>query len=90
MQTKYPSLRDVKFTLQNRTAKMVKGFTVRLYDNKGSVTYSAGHQIEPNAAVQEKMDSSAYAYFCDGIQKQRFVVENVQFGDGSEWSTSRR
>ena len=85
MQRTYPSLRDVKFTLQNRTGKKVKGFTVRLYDRDGSVTYTAGHEIEPNASLEEKMDSSAYAYFCDGIKKQHLMVERVFFADGSQW-----
>jgi len=90
MKKEYPSLRDVKFVLHNRTKKKVGGFTVRLYDTKGSVTYSAGHEIEPNAELQEKTDSSAYVYFCDGVQKQRLVVEKVRFVDGSEWPQSRQ
>ena len=90
MEREFPSLRDVKFTLQNRTAKRVKGFTVRLYEGKGGTSHSAGHEIEPNAAIEEKMDSSAYAYFCDGIEKKRFVVESVWFADGSEWPQSHK
>ena len=90
MDRKFPSLRDLKFTLQNRTPKRVRGFTVRLYEGKGSTSHSAGREIEPHAAVEEKMDSSAYVYFCDGIKKKRFVVESVWFADGSEWPQSHK
>jgi hypothetical protein len=89
MDKQHPSLRDVKFALRNKTSRKVKGFTVRLYDKGGSVIYAAGADMKSNEQHSDKMNTSAYVYFCDGIQKQRFVVDSVYFADGSEWQRKR-
>jgi hypothetical protein len=82
---KYHSLRDLTFKLRNRSDKKVRGFTLGLYSDGGSTEYSAGHPIEPGASREEKMSSSRYLYFCDGVNKDELVVVSVWFADGSEW-----
>jgi hypothetical protein len=81
----YPSLRNVKFGLRNRTTKMVKAFVITLGDEGGSSTLSTGQDIEPDGVFIATMTSSRYLYFCDGVNTDKLFVERVIFADGSEW-----
>jgi hypothetical protein len=87
---KYPSIRRLTFKLRNRSSKKVSGFDLRLFSDGGSVQYGSGCDMEPGASRDEKMDSSRYVYFCNGIKKDKFVVDSVQFADGSEWQRPTR
>ena len=81
----YPSLRNVKFGLRNRTTKMVKAFVITLGHEGGSSTLSTGQDIEPDGVFIATMTSSRYLYFCDGVNTDKLFVERVIFADGSEW-----
>ena len=89
MKRRYPSLRDVQFTLRNKTDKAIKAFSVSIYTDDGSSSYSAGAEIPPHGSHTAKTDYSAYVYYCDGIQKNRFQVDEVEFVDGTEWQSER-
>lgn len=86
----YRSLLRVTFKLKNRTSKKVSAFTVRFYDQGGSVEYSAPHAIEPGGAIDEKETLSRWVYFCDGVTRNKVVVDSVSFADGTEWNRPRR
>lgn len=81
----YPSLRNLTLKLRNRSSKNVSAFDLRLYSDGGSVPYGAGCDMEPGSSREEKMSSARYSYFCEGVKKDKFVVDSVRFADGSEW-----
>jgi len=81
----YPSLRNLTFKLLNRSKKTVKSYTLRLYVNGGDEIYGAPGEIKPGESRDDKMDSSRYVYFCDGISKDNLIVDDVEFTDGTEW-----
>ncbi len=89
MDKRYPSLRNVQFTLRNKTNKAIKGFSIALYTHDGSTSYSAGADIPPKGSHTAKTNFSAYSYFCEGVQRHRFQVEDVVFADGTEWQSER-
>jgi hypothetical protein len=89
MDKQYPSLRNVQFTLRNKTDKAIKAFSIALYTRDGSVSYSAGAEIQPKGSHTAKTNFSAYPYFCEGVQRHHFQVEDVVFGDGTEWQSER-
>jgi hypothetical protein len=89
MDKQYPSLRNVEFTLRNKTHKAIKAFSIALYTHDGSSSYSAGAEILPKGSHTAKTNFSAYPYFCDGVQRHRFQVEDVVFADGTEWQSER-
>jgi hypothetical protein len=82
---KFPSLRNLTFKLRNRSKKEVISYTLRLYSDGGSVIYGSPGDIKPGGSRDDKMDSSRYVYFCDGITKDNLIVDDVQFADGSQW-----
>ena len=86
----YRSLLRVTFKLKNRTSKKVSAFSVLFYDGGGSVEYSAPHAIEPGGATDEKETVSRWVYFCDGVTRNKFVVDSVSFTDGTEWNRPRK
>jgi hypothetical protein len=81
----YPSIRNLTFKLKNVSDKQVRGYTLRLYIKGGDVIYGAGYTIDPGDSRDEKMDSTRYSYFCEGIRKDNLIVDEVNFADGSEW-----
>jgi hypothetical protein len=51
----------------------------------GSTGLATGQKIDPGGAFEVTMNSSRYVYFCDGVNKDKLVVDSVSFADGSEW-----
>jgi hypothetical protein len=85
-----PSIRDVKFKLRNRTVKKVTAFVINIYSNAdGSTGLSMGQNIDPGGVLEVNTSSSRYVYFCDGVNKDRVVVDSVSFADGSEWHSRK-
>jgi hypothetical protein len=85
MDRQYPSLRNISFTLRNRTSKKVIWLNVRIGDDSGAVYMSGPYEIEPKGDLTLKEDVAAYADFCDGIRKHAMVIEEVHFAGGSKW-----
>jgi hypothetical protein len=84
----YPSLRNLTFKITNRSRKRVRVYTLRLYSNGGEIIYGTPADLEPGASRADKMDSSRYVYFCDGVTKDNLIVDEVDFANGSEWHLS--
>jgi hypothetical protein len=85
MDRQFPSLRDVKFMLRNKTSKKVVGLSIRIGDESGASDMSGPYDISAKGFLALEEDFSAYADFCDGVRKQRIVIQDVSFADGSEW-----
>ena len=84
-----PSNRNVEFKLRNHTAKKVTAFVINFYSNAGGSTgLSKGENIDPGGVLKESTSLSRYLYFCDGVNKDKLVVDTVIFADGSEWHSS--
>jgi hypothetical protein len=82
-----PSLRNVRFALQNRTAKKVVAISVRfgIEGLKGLTEMAGPYQIKPKGSLTLEQDVSAYGDFCDGVWKHEISVTEVSFADGSTW-----
>jgi hypothetical protein len=86
---KFPSLRNIKFTLRNKTSKKVVAISIRIGMGddrlKGFTEMGGPHHIKPKGSLTLEMDDSAYSDFCEGIWKRDIVVRDVEFADGSKW-----
>lgn len=87
MMRKFPSLRNVKFTLRNKTSKQVIAIGVRIRDEEleGAIETGGPHRIEPKGTITFEMDDTAYGDFCEGVRKSEIAVTEVKFADGSQW-----
>jgi hypothetical protein len=84
---KFPSVRNVEFTLHNKTPKNVIALSIKFANEneKGAVVMSGPYQIKPNGQLTLKEDVPAYADFCAGVFKHTIVVTDASFADGSKW-----
>ena len=85
MNRQFPSLRDVKFMLRNKTSKKVVALSLRIGDETGETDMAEPYEIAPKGRLTEEGDTTAYADFCEGIRKQTMTIEEVHFADGSKW-----
>ena len=90
MNRQFPSLRDVKFTLRNKTSKKVIALSLRIGDETGETDMAGPYQIEPKGHLAEEAGTTAYADFCKGIREQTMTIEEVHFADGSKWESKQR
>jgi hypothetical protein len=94
MDPEYASLREVSFTLRNKTDKRLTGYSLRL-GRVGARCFGLMSgvplAIEPNATSprREEETYSAYGFYCEGIMKHRLVIDEVNFADGSRWIDPR-
>jgi len=84
---KFPSLRNTKFTLRNKTSKKVVTVSVRIAIEglEGFTEMEGPYQIKPKGSLTLEHDDSAYGDFCEGAWKREIVVREVEFADGSKW-----
>jgi hypothetical protein len=85
MDRQFPSLRNINFTLRNKTSKRVVALSLRIGDETGETDMAGPYEIQPMANLAEKTDSTAYADFCEGIRKPTMTIQEVHFADGSKW-----
>ncbi len=87
MDRKYPSLRNVKFKLRNKTAKKVTWLSagITIVGLPGGHYWSGPYDIKPKGYLAHEDSVSAYGDFCDGIWKQVMEINEVHFADGSKW-----
>ncbi|MGB6743074.1 MAG: hypothetical protein WBE38_05390 [Terracidiphilus sp.] len=86
----YPSLRNLMFKLKNRSRKKVVAYTLRLYVRGGDTIYGTHGEIDPGGSRDEKMQSSRYVYFCDGVTNDNLIVDDATFADGTDWHRPRQ
>jgi hypothetical protein len=69
---KFPSLRNIKFTLRNKTSKKVVAIRVRIGIEglEGFTEMDGPYQIKPNGSLTLEQDDSAYGDFCEGVWKR--------------------
>jgi hypothetical protein len=87
MNRRFPSLRNVKFTLRNKTSKEVVALSVRI-DIEGQQGFSerdGPYRIKPKGFLTLEEDTSAYKDFGAGVWKREIVVRDVTFADSSKW-----
>ena len=87
MMRKSPSLRNIKFTLRNKTSKKVVAISVRI-GIKGVQGFSemeGPYEIEPKGSLTLEDDDQAYGDFCEGVWKREIGMREVEFADGSKW-----
>lgn len=84
---KFPSLRNTKFTLRNKTSKKVVAISVRIGIEglQGFTEMDGPYQIKPKGSLTLEQDESAYGDFCQGVWKREIVIREVEFADGSKW-----
>jgi hypothetical protein len=81
------TVRDVTFKLRNRSSKTVTAFNLRL----GGEQYGAGCEMQPGSFRDEKMTSPRYGYFfCEGVKREKLMVDSVSFADGSGWEPHKK
>ena len=88
MDRKFPSLRNLSYTLKNTTAKGIAGFTIEAAIEDpapGAVIKSGPQNIPPHGYVRGELDTTAYGDYCAGIYRDRLFIQEVRFEDGSEW-----
>ena len=87
MNRKFPSLRNIKFTLRNKTSKKVVGISVRIGAEgvEGFTEMDGPYQIKPNGSLTLEQDDSAYGDFCEGVWQSKITVREVEFASGSKW-----
>ena len=84
---KFPSLRNVKFTLRNKTSKEVVAISVRIANetSQGLTEKSGRYLIKPKGSLTLEQDDTAYGDYCEGVWRREIVVREVEFADGSKW-----
>lgn len=85
MNRKYPSLRDIKFTLRNKTSKKVVALGLIIGDKSGSSGMSGPYELDAKGQISLEETVPAYGDFCSGLFKDAMVVEHVSFADGTTW-----
>ena len=85
MDRQFPSLRNIKFRLHNKTSKKVTQLSLRIGNEAGFVGMGGPYQIEPKGYLALEQSVSAYGDFCDEAWKNAMAITNVSFADGSEW-----
>jgi hypothetical protein len=87
MDRQFPSLRNIKFTLRNKTSKEVVALSVRIANEtvKGFADMGGPYRIKPKGYITLERDVPAYADFCEGVWKDAIVITDVAFADGSKW-----
>jgi hypothetical protein len=83
----FPSLRNVKFTLRNKTSKKVVALSVRIgiEGPEGYTEMDGPYQIKPKGFLTLEQDDTAYGDFCEGVWRREIVIRDVTFADGSKW-----
>ncbi len=83
----FPSLRNIKFTLRNKTSKNVAAISVRIGSEglKGFSEMDGPYAIKPGGTLTLEDDVPAYGDFCAGVWRSELVVREVEFADGSKW-----
>jgi hypothetical protein len=85
MNRQFPSLKDLKFVLRNKTSKRVVALSVRIGDESGSTEMAGPYHISAKGLVTLEETVTAYGDFCNGVWKQPIIIRRVTFADGSEW-----
>jgi hypothetical protein len=85
MDRKFPSLRDIKFKLRNRTSKKVVALSVTIGDKSGFAGMSGPYELEAKGQISLGETVAAYGDFCRGPFRHAMVVNDVSFADGSKW-----
>ena len=88
MNREYPEIRNMRFTLRNKTSKKIDAVIVHVhYETEPGGEESLGEgPIEPKGQISEQdADFQAYDDFCEGMIKQSLFIEEVYFADGSKW-----
>ena len=88
MDRKFPSLRNVQYRLRNRTAKKIVWFSMKIdmiTNGPGAVMWSRPDEIAPKGEFAGEQDTTGYGDFCNGIDKNEIVVDEIEFADGSKW-----
>ena len=87
------SVRNASFVLVNRSSQKVTAFgwaLGRVDDGCFSISKASPANIAPGGTSElQKIDYSAYRYWCDGATDHRLVVDHVRFADGSMWRDSK-
>jgi hypothetical protein len=87
MDRQYPDLRHMTFKLQNKMSKKITALTVWTHNETVAGEHLLGEgPIAPKGELTETDSGfSAYGDFCEGMYKQRMLIEDVDFADGSKW-----
>ena len=85
MDRQFPSLRNIKFKLRNKSSKKVVVLDIRTGNKTGASEMAGPYQIKPTGYITLEQSVTAYGDFCDGPFKDAMVVKRVSFADGSEW-----
>jgi hypothetical protein len=91
MHNKFLSLRVMTYALVNNSRKRVTGYTLQLLREGGSITAGLPTTIDPGTVSRHEkpLTYSAYSYWCDGVSRHRFIIDSVDFADGSKWHDPR-
>lgn len=88
MDRQFPSVRNVRFKLRNRTSKKVTWLSMKISminNGPGEVDTMGPYQIEPKGQIAEEQTVTAYGDFCQGISKHAMIIDGAHFADGSKW-----
>ncbi len=78
MNRDYPNLRNMSFTLRNKTSKKIHALFVNQGLGEGP--------IDPKGKITENDEVyEAYNDFCEGTTKHTIFISEVNFADGSKW-----
>ena len=86
MDRQFPSLRNLKFKLRNKTSKKVIALSMRIGDSSGFEDRGGPYEIEPKGEIPIEEGATAYGDFCSGALKNSMVIMDVSFSDGSKWT----
>ena len=94
MDPEFRSLRRVSFDLRNNSRKEVSGlgFSIVNVSGDGSLMSGMPFKMLPGETVSspDRIKYSGYVHYCEGESHKRFIIDDVSFKDGSEWSLKRR
>src|ERR1700721_919305 len=88
MDRKFPSWRNVRFTLRNLTTAKVVGLGMRILmvDNgPGEIDIQGPYQIGPKGELAKEESVDALTNMCGEASKNAMLIYRVEVADGSNW-----
>jgi hypothetical protein len=94
MEKSAPQQRVASFSLANRTARAIQGYTLGLGvlgEACFGITAGIPSLIQPGevSSGEKPLEYSAYSYWCEERLPRRLVIDSVFFVDGTEWKDPR-
>jgi hypothetical protein len=85
------SSRIVRFHFRNKSNKTVTGISFSLFNENGSTGIGMPMKIVPGekAALPKDLSYPAFRYCCLGEEKNRLLIDSINFEDGTTWESRR-